>query len=123
MSGDYEQIEKLRDEYNEIKARLTSFANELTRQIDTLLQQNEIPLGVPLQSRVKEWDSIQAKLERKPRELKSITQLTDLIGLRIALLFQRDVDAVCDILNSNFQVREQEDTGGRLEANQFDYLS
>jgi putative GTP pyrophosphokinase len=123
MSYDYPWIEELREEYIKLKPQLDRFATELTRQLSEMLEQEKVPLGVPVQSRVKGWDSLQGKLERKERELDSVVKLTDLIGLRVITLFQEGVDAVCRVLNAKFQVLEEENTQGRLEESQFGYLS
>lgn len=123
MPEEFATIETLRDEYSQLRQRLDKFAIEFGRQLTELLEQDTIALGVPVQSRVKEWDSIQAKLERKQRALSHITDLTDSIGLRVITLFQKDVDAVCEVITKHFGILEQENTQGRLEESQFGYLS
>ena len=80
---------------------------EARKQIEELLKQGEISLAVPIQSRVKKWDSLQAKLERKQRLVTSITELSDLVGLRIIVLFFRDLDRVCNVLEERFRILER----------------
>ena len=116
-------IKRLEAEYTNLRSRLEDFAAEMGRQINKLLDQQKISLGFPIQSRVKTWESIQAKLERKPRDISSIKELSDLIGLRIVLLFGRDVETVSKLLDDNFHVLEEENTADRLEPNQFGYSS
>lgn len=123
MRNPYKDIEKLREEYNLLYTRLNSFSTEASRQLTQLLAQNKIVPAVPIQSRVKEWDSIQAKLERKPRAIHKITELSDLIGLRAILLFQRDVQVVCRIIETHLSILEKENTQERLGESQFGYLS
>jgi len=67
------------------------FALALAEQLQHLLKENGIPLGVPLEHRVKRWDSIAEKVNRKEIALEKLTDLNDLIGLRLMLLFKRDV--------------------------------
>lgn len=46
-----------------------------------------------------------------------------MIGLRLILLFGRDVGTVCDIIRRSFKVISQENTLERLEESQFGYSS
>ena len=80
-------------------------------------------MGVPLESRVKSWDSIAEKIERTSLKLKGIKQLNDLVGLRLMLLFRRDVTRVCELISTNFTVVSQEDTSQRLAETEFGYQS
>ena len=88
-----------------------------------LLRDNGIPLGVPIEYRVKSWNSIAEKVERNHIELNKLSDLSDLVGLRLMLLFKRDVDRSSQIICSAFKVIEKEDTGGRLKEDQFGYQS
>jgi ppGpp synthetase/RelA/SpoT-type nucleotidyltranferase len=92
-------------------------------QLDHLLRQNNIPLGVPIEARVKEWPSIEEKLSRKGLALNSITDLSDLVGIRLILLFKRDVEAVDQLIRTTVSVRSAEDTSQRLAEAQFGYQS
>jgi putative GTP pyrophosphokinase len=114
---------KLEAEYQSLHSIMQHFSEELTRQLNELLEQKDISLGVPIQSRVKKIDSIVNKIERNSLSINSIKEMEDLIGLRIILLFDRDVATVCHILNSTFRVLKQEDTQQRLQDSQFGYAS
>jgi ppGpp synthetase/RelA/SpoT-type nucleotidyltranferase len=80
-------------------------------------------LGVPLEGRVKAWSSIAEKSERKARQLTSVIDLDDLVGVRLILLFQRDVDVIHRLISETFQVLSTEDTASRLTETQFGYQS
>ncbi len=114
---------KLSAEYLSSESAMNHFAGELTRQIEKLLEQKDIHLGVPIQQRVKSLDSIFQKIQRDSLSVGSIKEITDLIGLRLILLFDRDVKTTCDILNSTFRVLERENTQDRLDESQFGYAS
>jgi putative GTP pyrophosphokinase len=66
---------------------------------------------------------LEEKLSRKSLDITRVADLHDLIGLRIILLFRRDLDTVCQLLNRNLKVLEQYDTSERLSENQFGYAS
>ncbi|MFV1920772.1 RelA/SpoT domain-containing protein [Sphingomonas sp. MJ1 (PH-R8)] len=95
----------------------------MTEQISALLQTHGVALGVPLESRVKSWSSIEEKVSRKGYQLREITELGDLVGVRLILLFRRDRQTLNDIIKSNFDVVSHEDAGARLGESQFGYQS
>ncbi|HCE2452787.1 RelA/SpoT domain-containing protein [Vibrio parahaemolyticus] len=95
----------------------------LIQEISVLIEENDVVLGVPLEARVKKLESILEKIERKPRELNSVSELDDFIGLRIILLFKQDVNKTCDLIKSKFEIIEEENTANRLGDNQFGYQS
>jgi ppGpp synthetase/RelA/SpoT-type nucleotidyltranferase len=100
-----------------------NFADELGRQLAKLLDEQRISLGFPMQNRVKTWESLRSKLGRKGVRISSVKELPDLIGLRIIVLFHRDLTRVAEILDDSFEVLQKEDTAGRLAESQFGYQS
>jgi GTP pyrophosphokinase len=124
MPGDpLENIAELEAEYRNLHPKLERFAAELTRQLNELLDQQDVVLPVSIEHRVKTWDSLQEKLERKQRSISTVTELPDLVGLRIIVLFLSDLDKVCNIIEANFSVLERDDTQQRLQESQFGYSS
>src|SRR4051794_23229692 len=95
-------VPDLEMQYKEIGPLAERFAQELSRQMEELLLEQKITLGFPLQHRIKAWNSIAGKLERKLIEVKEIREVTDLIGFRATLLFQRDALAFCELIKKNF---------------------
>lgn len=121
MNPDMQQ--ELRVSYEAKLPLAQSFAERLSEQILELLQQENLSLAVPIEFRVKNWESITGKIEDKKLELNEITDLDDFIGLRIILLFKRDVERVCKVISSSFDVVESEDTQNRLGISEFGYQS
>lgn len=76
-----------------------------------------------MESRVKSWESIEEKLERKSLELTDIASLDDLVGIRLILLFRADLTAVDALVQETFDVLRSEDTSKRLGEAQFGYQS
>jgi ppGpp synthetase/RelA/SpoT-type nucleotidyltranferase len=113
----------LEQEYRAIVPTAINFSEELSRQISHLLRQEGVSLGFPIQSRIKAWPSIVEKIERLSFSAKKVTDFQDLVGLRIILLFQRDVQKVCNLLSNHFTVLRQYDTQSRLNTDQFGYSS
>lgn len=116
-------ITKLRAEYSKQLERARRLKEALCEQIEQILAPNNITLGVPIESRVKSLESLEEKLERRSLDLKSILDLNDLVGIRIILLFLRDVAKVGEVLSKTFDVLSTEDAATRLAEAQFGYQS
>ncbi len=93
------------------------------KQLQSLMEEANVTLAVPMESRVKQWQSIEDKLGRKMAAIEDIRLLTDLVGIRTILLFRTDLEQLDTIIKSNFQVLESEDTSERLGETQFGYQS
>ena len=117
------EIDLLKAAYQTEITRANRLKGTLAEQISQLLLAQGITLGVPIESRVKSWASIEEKLDRKSLDLKSITDLDDFVGIRTILLFLRDIKTVGDLLSKTFEVLSVEDTASRLTETQFGYQS
>jgi len=95
----------------------------MVEQLSKLLDDAHVTLGVPMESRVKDWSSIEEKVERKGLNIDHITALPDLIGVRTILLFRTDLEKVDKLIHDSFDVRSSEDTAKRLGEAQFGYQS
>lgn len=115
--------DKIQQQYAQCAARAERFRLAIIEQLNQLLSKHQIALGVPMESRVKSWESVTEKLDRKQLELSQIESLDDLVGLRLILLFRSDLDSVEQLIRQTFQVLSSEDTGDRLETTQFGYQS
>jgi putative GTP pyrophosphokinase len=113
----------LRAQYAQHASRAERLRTALVEQIHRLARDHEISFGVQLESRVKTLDSVLEKLERRSLVLRALTDLNDLVGLRLILLFKRDLQTTRDLLLEKFDVVSVEDVAGRLEATQFGYQS
>lgn len=116
-------LQELQAQYHLLEGIANRFAASLADQLHHLLKDNGIPLGVPIEYRVKSWNSIAEKVERKQTELQKLSDLSDLVGLRLMLLFKRDVNKSSEMICRTFAVIEKEDTVGRLKEDQFGYQS
>lgn len=117
------KIEKIKTEYHVLEPRAGRLLDALMKEIGELLHGSQVALGVPLEGRVKTWESIQEKLERKSLEPETASDLDDLVGVRVILLFRSDLRTVIDMLKKTFDVLSVEDTSDRLGESQFGYQS
>jgi putative GTP pyrophosphokinase len=111
-------------EYSELAHNLTTFNDELIRQVEKLLGKVNITLGFPILGRIKSLDSVLSKQNSGIFTIrKTIKELQDLAGFRIILLFSRDVDLVLDILKTNLDVIKLYNAQDKLGNDQFGYSS
>ena len=116
-------IASLEDDYQTNLSRFQRLRTAVVAQVSDLLDSRSVSLGVPIESRVKEWVSIEEKLQRKGLKLNGLSELQDLIGVRLILLFKRDLDLTLDLLKATFDIVSVEDTRDRLGDSMFGYQS
>ena len=115
--------DELRADFDRHHPAAQRFASKLLEEIEAVVVSRRLSLAVPLESRVKSLASITDKLERKPRDIKSVAEIGDFVGVRAVLLFRRDADELGAAIESHFTVLEREDTGARLGEKEFGYQS
>jgi ppGpp synthetase/RelA/SpoT-type nucleotidyltranferase len=113
----------LHEEYDAIFPKAEGLQNFVREQLETLLRDNDVILGIPIEFRIKEWDSIAEKIRRKSLVLPNIAALPDLVALRLVLLFHRDVETICRLIEENFDIIKSEDVSKRLDETMFGYQS
>lgn len=57
-------LDRLRQEYQDLKPVAERFAEMMVRELHEALRREDVPLAVPIESRVKSWTSIEDKLGR-----------------------------------------------------------
>lgn len=82
-------------------------------------------IAAVLESRVKDPDSLKGKLERKGDKYSCLSDITDLIGMRIVTFYESEVDKVAALICSLFDVDWENSVDKRkiLNSDQFGYLS
>jgi ppGpp synthetase/RelA/SpoT-type nucleotidyltranferase len=116
-------LKHLEEEYLALSPVAAQFAIALNDQLRQLLAERKIYLGCPVEWRVKAWQSLLEKLDRKSLSIGAIKDLHDFIGIRLILLFRRDVRSTCEIIETQFKIVSSEDTARRLSEEQFGYGS
>lgn len=113
----------LHNEYLNSTPLLSRLQRVMVEQLEYVVGECGLTLGVPIESRVKTWSSISEKLERKGLAPTSLSEISDLVGIRIIFLFQRDLDIFHMTLGRTFELLSAEDTSERLSDAQFGYKS
>jgi ppGpp synthetase/RelA/SpoT-type nucleotidyltranferase len=119
--GKRQKVDVIKRAYDAESLSCTRFVERLSDQISEILASNGIALAVPIERRVKSWPSVVQKIEASG--LKDLAQVGDLVGIRLILLFRRDVERVLDLLRNQLEVMSAEDTSDRLGVENFGYQS
>lgn len=116
-------LSALRASYDSRASVAVRFSEWLADQIHEVIASNNLSLAVPIDTRVKTWQSFYEKIERKNIEISDAAQLGDLVGVRIILLFKRDLEQVIKLLSTILTIRSSEDAQERLGVEMFGYQS
>ncbi len=116
---------KLLEEYQKKYILYCSFVSELHSLLEKVLRLYGISVA-HIESRVKSIESLKEKLQRKGKKYKpSLSEITDLAGIRVVVYSLDDIDEVERILRKLFSIDETNsvDKGKELKSNEFGYLS
>lgn len=116
-------VDQIKAEFEEKYPLYKKLCSDLTTQLHELISEAEVSTSFPIEYRVKTWKSIYDKCERNNLCPNKLEEIPDIAGLRIILLFKRDLDKTCEIIEKNFEILHKEDTIKRLGAEQFGYGS
>ena len=121
-----ERFEELATEFQSARPKYEAFVGNIASLLSSLLRAKGIE-HLPIEGRTKSIESFKAKLARPEKEekYKSIVDMTDLAGVRVVAYYEKDVEQICDVITSNFEVDEKNssDKTGTIEADRFGYLS
>ncbi|AXG75101.1 hypothetical protein DVK85_13020 [Flavobacterium arcticum] len=111
-------------EYHEIENDYTDFFKEIKRTIEKLLIEKNIPIAFNIYGRKKQLSSIQEKLSSGRFTVKkTITEINDLVGLRIVLLFPEYKKDIIDLLSSEFELLNSKVLKDEQSPDKFGYNS
>ena len=116
-------IKRLRNEYLAALPALHGVRQRMADDLGRALEAAGNHTCSQIQSRVKSWDSVAAKIARQKIAPNHIGEISDLVGLRVVLLFPQEIKVVCGILASLFQVISHLDAQSWLKDNEFGYRS
>ena len=95
--------ELLLEQYRELLPRLKELEQQVMAMLEDAMKRMGIELNT-LEHRIKTEASFIGKLERKGQKYKDISDLTDLLGIRIVTFFTDDVDKVATMVKQIFRV-------------------
>ena len=116
--------EMLLGQYHDLLPRLQKLEQQVYTMLSDALEHMGIELNT-LEHRIKTEQSFIGKLERKGRKYKDISDVTDLLGVRIVTFFSDDVDKVATLVKQMFRVdwKNSVDKRKRHDLTSFGYNS
>jgi ppGpp synthetase/RelA/SpoT-type nucleotidyltranferase len=121
-----DQIEELVSSYWSARPTYEAFVDNVGTLLVSLLRTEGVD-HLPIEKRTKTIESFRAKLIRPEKEEKyrTLTDMTDLAGIRIVVYYEKDVERICNTIRMNFLVDEANSTDktGIIDPDRFGYLS
>lgn len=116
--------EAILSEYESNEELYKYTATRISQIIESLLSKENIKVAT-ITNRVKSSDSLADKIIRKEGKYKKISDITDIVGIRIIAYYADDVDRIANLLESEFDIDWDNSIDRRktLEPNTFGYLS
>lgn len=119
-----EKNKKIIEEYKDKKADYQELEKIVFEKLKILAKNSSIKI-YRIEHRVKEEQSLIGKLERKGDKYESLSDITDILGLRVVCFFADDVDVLAKLIEENFEINWEQSIDKRkyLNINAFGYLS
>lgn len=111
-------------QYDERVSMYTSFSNKLENLLKDLLNNAGISEH-SVNSRVKSKESLRGKLARADKQYADLSEITDLIGLRVITYLADDVDTFAEFVKQQFVIDSNNSVDKRelTEPDRFGYVS
>lgn len=110
-------------EYDSSKILLDNLDRTLLNLINSLLEQKSIRVH-QVQTRVKDRDSLENKIIRKNDKYGSLSDITDIVGVRIITYFDDEVDQIAAMIEEEFVIDQDNSVDKRkIDNDKFGYRS
>jgi putative GTP pyrophosphokinase len=111
------------ENYNRNKRAYEEFGSKLDLLIKDFCKKNNNIHSIT--HRIKDQVSLEKKIERKLGKYSSISDVTDIVGIRIITKYAEDVDDVAKLIEKEFNVDKENSIDKRkmLDPDRFGYLS
>jgi len=114
-------VSKFLETYRELKPQFERLKDNVFLALKDLIRESDIPT-FDVESRVKDEDSIRNKIISKSLT-SPLEQIDDFCGIRVICYYQEDIEKICSIVESQFNVLLKENKQDELDDNQFGYSS
>lgn len=124
--NDIVDAEDLNKSFRDLRPQYEAFTESLERLIKTLISNQEIDF-FQIEKRTKTEESFSEKIQREEKQNKysSLSDLTDLSGIRIITYLQEDCDTISEIIRGSFAIDIKNSVAkiDQLDPDKFGYLS
>lgn len=91
------------DDFRDLQPTYEAVKETAVRTLKAVLKENGIYINA-LESRIKAEKSLAGKLELKGHKYADITQITDLVGVRVITFFEDEVDKIAALVGKVFDI-------------------
>ena len=118
-------IKQLLDEFKENEQTYIAIKEFMLKYLRELICVENNILIAGIEGRVKEYGSLEKKLELKGHKYKTILDITDLVGLRVITFYKDEVDYIATLIEKNFDIDYQNSIDKRkmYDVDRFGYMS
>ena len=110
-------------EYDSSKNILDTLDKTLLTLVNSLLEQKNIRVH-QVQTRVKDRSSLEGKVLRKGKKYEALSDITDIVGVRIITYFDDEVDKIAAMVEEEFLVDHENSVDKRkIDDDKFGYRS
>jgi ppGpp synthetase/RelA/SpoT-type nucleotidyltranferase len=115
--------DKILKQFDENNSLYTSYGEKCKGIILELINDNSIPI-LQINSRTKERESLEKKIDTKKDKYSDLSEITDVSGIRVITYLDSDVNKVAEIIENEFQIDTINSIDKRkLKSDQFGYMS
>lgn len=124
MENDSIKTEKIFDEYRLQLPILEKMGNLVATHLRSCFSEKHLQIVV-VETRIKTEESLANKLELKGYKYQSISDITDILGVRVITYFSDEVDLVSALVEQMFDIdwKNSVDKRKTLEIDRFGYMS
>jgi putative GTP pyrophosphokinase len=107
------QGEEIITDFNNKNPLLSNFRASTELLVKSLLQLEEINPH-QIKSRLKNKSSLETKIIKKSYKYNSLNEITDLVGIRVIVYFEDEIDQVADIIEKEFVIDRENSIDKRI---------
>jgi putative GTP pyrophosphokinase len=116
-------INNILKEYDEKEKLYFSFCNRVELILKSIIEENSINIH-QITSRVKDKESLKNKITKKISKYLSLSDITDIVGIRIITYFEDEVVKIANIITKEFVIDVHNSIDKRnLDIDRFGYRS
>ena len=118
-------IQYLLDEYKENEETFKVMKDYLIKYLNNLICVEHKMFVSGIEARVKEYNSLEGKLNIKGHKYKTIFDITDLVGARIITFYTDHVDYIASLIEKSFDIDYENSIDKRkmYDVDRFGYMS
>ena len=118
-------VKALLDEFKENEVSFIAMKDFVVKYLQKIICQDNGIFVAGIEARVKQYESLEGKLNLKGYKYKTISDITDLFGARVITFYTDQVDFIARLIEKNFEIDYENSIDKRkmYEVDRFGYMS